>query len=76
MIRHGVVVPSAAGIQPPATDPRAFIDTIAADSVGTSLLRDRLDCAEAQRCGLSVSIPAHPSSRRAVADIGRSTKSP
>jgi len=76
MTRHDMVLVSAAGAPPPATEPRVSINTIAADSVATSLLRDRLDCAKSQRSGLSGSIPTHPSSRRAVADIGRSTKSP
>jgi hypothetical protein len=39
MTRHGMVEPSAAGARPPASDPRASIVKIAADSVATSLLR-------------------------------------
>jgi hypothetical protein len=49
---------------------------IAADSVETSLVRDRLDCADSQRSRLFASIPTHPSSRRTRADIDRSSKSP
>jgi len=50
--------------------------TIAADSVATSLVRDRLDRAEAQRCGLSASIPTPPSGSSTIADTGRRAKSP
>jgi hypothetical protein len=76
MTRHGMVEPSAAGARPPASDPRASIVKIAADSVATSLVRDRLDCAEAQRSRLFASIPTLPSGGRAIADIGRRSKSP
>ncbi len=76
MTRHSMVEPSAAGAQPPATDPRASIVSIAADSAATSLVLDQLNRAEAQRSGLSASIPTLPSSGRAIADIGRSSKSP
>jgi hypothetical protein len=76
MTRHGMVEPSAAGARPPAADPRASTVTNAADSAPKSLVRDRLDRADAQRSGLSVSIPTPPSGGRAIADIGRSSKSP
>lgn len=76
MTRHGKAEPSAAGAPPPATDPRAFTVNIAADSVTTSLVWDRLDCAKSQRSGLSASIPTLPSVGRTIADIGRRSKSP
>ena len=76
MIRRGMVQTSVAGPQPPATTPRTSMVTIAADSVATSLVQDRLDRAEAQRSGLSASIPALPSGGRAIADIDRRSKSP
>jgi len=76
MIRHGMVEPTAAGAWPPATDPRASTVNIAADRGATSLVRDRLDRAEAQRSRLFASIPTHPGGGRAIADIGRSSKSP
>ena len=76
MTRHGKVEPSAAGAQPQATDPRASIVNIAADSVATCLVRDRLDHAKAQRSGLSASIPTLPSGGSTIADIGRRSKSP
>jgi len=62
--------------QPPAMDPLASIVNNAADSVATSLVRDRLDSAEAKRSRLFASIPTHPGGGRAIADIGRSSKSP
>lgn len=62
MTRHGMVEPSTAGAQPTATDPRASIADITADSVATSLVRDRLDRAEAQRRPLR--IHPHTSQRR------------
>ncbi len=76
MTRHGMVEPSTAGAQPTATDPRASIVNIAADSVATSLVQDRLDCAEAQRSRTFASIPPLPSASGTVADIGRGSKSP
>lgn len=76
MTRNGMVEPSAAGAQPPATDPRASTVNIAADRVATSLMRDRLDRAEAQRGSLSVSVPTLPSGSPAIADIDRRSKSP
>ncbi len=76
MTRHGMVEPSTAGFQPPASGPRASIVKIAADSVATSLVQDRLDCVEAQRSRLFESIPTLPSGGHAIADIGRRSKSP
>ena len=76
MTRHGMVEPTAAGARPPASDPRASIFKIAADSVTTSLVRDRLDCAEAQRSRHFASILTLPSGGGAIADIGRRAKSP
>jgi hypothetical protein len=76
MIRHGMVDPSAAGAPPPATNPRVSMVIIATDRGATSLGRDRLNRAKAQRSGLSASIPTLPSGARAIADIGRSSKAP
>lgn len=76
MTRHSMFEPSTAGASPPATDPRASIVDIAADSVATSLVRDRLDRAEAQRSRLFASIPTPPSGGHAIADFGRRAKSP
>lgn len=76
MTRHGMIQRSAAGAPPPATDPRASTVNIAADSCTTSLMPYRLDRAQAQPSGLSVSIPTYQSGGRAIADIGRRSKSP
>lgn len=76
MTRNGMVEPSAAGAQSPATDPRASIVNIAADRVAKSLVRDRLDRAQVQRSGLSASIPTLPSGGSTIADIDRRSKSP
>jgi hypothetical protein len=76
MTRHGMTEPSTAGAEPRATDPRASTVNIAADSFTTSLVRDRLDCANEQRSGLSASNPALPSICPTIADIGSRSKSP
>ena len=76
MTRHGMVQPSAAGAQPPATDPRASMVIIDADRVAPSRAPGRQHRAEAQRSGLSASIPALPDGGRAIADISRKSKSP
>lgn len=76
MTRNGMVEPSAAGAKSPATDPRASIVNIAADRVAKNLVRDRLDRAQAQRSGLSASIPTLPSGGGTIADIDRRSKSP
>jgi len=76
MTRHGMAEPSTAGAEPAVTDPRAPMVTVAADRLTTSLVRDRLDCANEQRSGLSASNPALPNICRTIADIGRSSKSP
>lgn len=76
MTRHCMVEPSAEGAQPPATDPRASMLTIAADRVATSRMLSQQYRAEAQRSGLSASIPTLPSDGRAIADTDRRSKSP
>lgn len=76
MTRHGMVEPSAAGARPTATNPRASIVNIAADSIATSLVRDRLDRTEALRSRLFASTPTIPTRDHAIADIGRRAKSP
>lgn len=76
MTRHGLIETRAADAPPPATDPRAQMVTVAADRLTTSNVRGRLNRAEVQRSGLFVSIPTLPSGARAIADIGRSSKSP
>ena len=76
MTRHGMVQPSAAGTQPPATDPRVSMVIIDADRGASGRAPSRQHRAEAQRSGLSASIPALPGGGRAIADISRNPKSP
>jgi len=79
MTRHGMVEPTAADVPPPATNPRAATAIADADMGLPEPVPGRL-CrlyrAEAQRSGLSASSIALPSAGRAIADIGRSSKSP
>jgi hypothetical protein len=49
---------------------------VVVDRLTTSNLRGRLNRAEAQRSGLSASNSGLPSGGHAIADIGRSSKSP
>jgi hypothetical protein len=76
MTRHGMVKPTTAGIPPPATDPHASIVISEPDSAAPCRASGRRHRAAAQRSGLSASIPTHPSEGRAIADIGRRSKSP
>jgi hypothetical protein len=76
MTRHGVFQLQAAGAAPPAKDPRTPVVTITVDSVATSCVPGRQYTAEAQRSGLSASIPTLPNGGRANADIGSRSKSP
>jgi hypothetical protein len=76
MNRHGMLQPLAAGVQPPATDPRASMVIIEADRVASSRPPCRKHRAEAQRSGLSASNPPSLDGGRAIADIGRKSKSP
>ena len=76
MTRHGMVQPSAAGTQPPATDRRTSMVMIDADRAAPSRRPSRQHRAEAQRSGLSAFIPALPDGGRAIADICRKSKSP
>ncbi|CAH2397587.1 conserved hypothetical protein [Mesorhizobium escarrei] len=76
MTRHGMVSPSAKGTQPPATNPGAPIVIIGVDRVATSRVPGRQHRAEAQRSGLSPSMPALPSGGHAIPDISRNPKSP
>jgi len=50
--------------------------TVAADMVATSRVPGRLNRAKAERSGRSASFPALLSGGHAIADIGRSSKSP
>lgn len=76
MTRHGMVEPSAAGPPPPATDLRLSMAIADADMRPTGPVPGRQYRAEAQRSGHSASTSALPTVGRAIADIGRRSKSP
>ncbi len=76
MTRHGMVQPSAAGTQPPATDRRTPMVIIDADRPAPGRPPSRQHRAEAQRSGLSAFTPALPDGGHAIADICRNPKSP
>ncbi|TPJ74408.1 hypothetical protein FJ434_28550 [Mesorhizobium sp. B2-5-13] len=76
MIRHGMVEPSAAGAQPPATYPRESMVTTVAERRASGPAPSRQHRAQAQQCGMPVSIAASPGGGRAIADTGRRSKSP
>ena len=76
MTRHGLFHPQALGAAPPATGPRGPVVTVAADRPTPSNVRGRQYRAEAQRSGLSASTTALPTVGRAIANVGRSAKSP
>lgn len=76
MTQHCKVEPSAAGAPPPAQDPRASMVIVDTDMYPHGLVPGRQCRANGQRSGLSASILTLPHKRRAIADIGRSSKSP
>lgn len=76
MTRHGMVEPSAAGAALPAEEPRAPMVTSAANGIAMSQAQGRQHRAAAQRSLQSASILTLPSGGRAIADLGRSSKSP
>ncbi|MDI7922115.1 hypothetical protein [Ferirhizobium litorale] len=75
MTRHRMVEP-AADAPPPATDPRVSMAIIATDGVATSRGQGRQYHAKEQRNGLSASTFALPIGGRAIAGVGRRSKSP
>jgi hypothetical protein len=76
MTRHGMVEPTAADAQPPATDPRAPTAIADASMPPPGLVPGRQYRESEQRSSLSASTSALSSSGRANADIGGSSKSP
>jgi hypothetical protein len=76
MIRHGMIRPSVAGAQPPATDPHASMEFIQADRTAPSPTPCRQRHEITQQSGLSASIVALSGHRHAIADISRKLKSP
>lgn len=76
MTRHGMVQPSAAGAQPPATDRSTSVVIVGSDRAAPSRPPSRQHREEAQRSGLSAFTPELPDGGRAIADIRRNPKSP
>jgi hypothetical protein len=76
MTRHGMVENAAAGVPPPATDPRAATAIADADVGLPGPVPDRQYRVQAQRGGLSASTSALTIVGRVIADIGRRSKSP
>ena len=76
MTRHGIIQLQAAGIQSPATHPHVPTAIADADMRPAGPVPGRQHRAKAQRSDLSASSSALPSGGRAIADIGRSSKSP
>ena len=76
MTRHGMVEPTAAGAPPLATKPRAATAIADADMRPSGPVPGRQHRAKAQRSGLSASTSALPGGGRAIAYIGRRSKSP
>jgi hypothetical protein len=76
MTRHGMLQPSAAGTQPPATDPRVSMVIIDAERVASGRATSRQYRVAERRNGPSASNPPLPSGGRAIADTSRKSKSP
>lgn len=76
MTRHGMIQPSAAGTQPPATDPRVSMVIAGVDRRVAGPAPGRQYRAMEQRSGLSASTSRLPFGGRANADIGRRSKFP
>ncbi|TPM98572.1 hypothetical protein FJ966_11035 [Mesorhizobium sp. B2-1-5] len=76
MTRHGMVQPSAAGTQPPATDTPVSIVIIGTERVASGRATRRRYRVADRRSGPSASNPPLPGGGRAIADICRKSKSP
>lgn len=76
MTRHGLVHASPAGALPSAANPRVLAAIACAEMSPLEPVPGRQYRAEEQRTGVSASILAVPSGSRAIADIGRRSKSP
>jgi len=76
MTRHGMLQPSAAGTQPPATEPRVSIVIIDAERVAPGRATSRQYRMAERRSGPAASNPPLPGSGRAIADTSRKSKSP
>ena len=76
MTRHGMLQPSAAGTQPPATDPRVSMVIIDAERVASGRATSRQYRVAERRNGPSASNPPLAGGGRAIADTSRKSKSP
>ncbi len=76
MTRHGMVENTAADDTSPATDTRTSMAIADADMRPPRTVPGRQYRATEQRNGLTTTNTALPSVGRAIADIGRSSKSP
>jgi hypothetical protein len=76
MTRHGMLQPSAAGTQPPATDRRASMMLIDGNRTASNRASSRKHLAQSPRSSLPPAIPVLPDDGRAIADISRKSKSP
>ncbi|TIT01179.1 MAG: hypothetical protein E5W98_17025 [Mesorhizobium sp.] len=76
MNRHGMLQPSAAGTQPPATDPRVSMVIIDAERVASGRATSRQYRVAERRSGPSASNAPIPGGGRDIADTSRKSKSP
>lgn len=76
MTRNGIIQLQAEGAALPATEPRTPMVANAADRTATSRMHGRQHRAAAQQSLQSASILTLLSGVRAIADIGRRSKSP
>ncbi|TIY11980.1 MAG: hypothetical protein E5V16_02035 [Mesorhizobium sp.] len=76
MTRHGMVQPSTAGTQPPATNPRASMVTIGVDRAASDRAPSRRCRTAGRQGGPCASIPPLPGGDRTIPDTSRKPKSP
>ncbi len=76
MNRHGMLQPSAAATQPPATDPRVSMVIIDAERVASDRATSRQYRVAERQNGPPASNPPLPNGGRAIADTSRKSKSP
>lgn len=76
MTRHGMIRPSAAGTQPPASDTHASTPMIESKSCASGRVTNQQHRARAQQRRLGGSIPALADDGCAIDETGGSPKSP
>ncbi|TIL41650.1 MAG: hypothetical protein E5Y73_05395 [Mesorhizobium sp.] len=76
MTRHGLMQPSGAGTQPPATNPRASMVTIGVDRAASDRAPSRRCRTAGRQGGPFASIPALLDGGRAIPKTSRNQKSP